>query len=193
MTLPLLIAMLAGSLALTACTATAPDTATPESATPDAATSPPPPEASSTPAPAGGTSSDADGALYPQGASAETPECQSASPATVAAVNATFDDPTPRDASGVDRLVASPDPDHAVWMLTGVIPSTSGSEGYLVAWATTVDPTQEVFEGALRSIGGVTATMSSAPALQFADVGEAGGLPPSAMRCLPALSRDSSR
>jgi len=128
---------------------------------------------------------------YPQGASADTPECQDASAAVVAAVNATFDDPTTRDASGVDRLVASPDPDHAVWLLTGVIPSTSGSEGYLVAWATTADPTAETFEGALRSIGGVTATMSSAPSLQFADIAEPGGFPVAATRCAPQLSRDS--
>lgn len=170
--------MLAAALAgCTASSSVAPD-ATDPSDTPAPPVSPAP---SPSPPPSGV-------ALYPQGASADTPECQEASAAVVAAVNATFDDQTPRAASGIDRLVASPDTDHAVWILTGVVPSTSSAGGYVVVWATTGDPTDETFDGNLRSIGSSTATVSTAPSLQFADVDAPFELPEAALRCAPVLS-----
>ena len=138
----------------------------------------------------------ADPRPWPDGASASTPPCQNASPAVLAAVNATIDNPLPDDPDAVSSLTASPDPDNAVWLLTGVIgtgtPSGSedetdtehetGTEGYLVAWATTADPTLPTFSGALRSVGATTANLSSAPLLQV-PASAPGGLPSAALAC----------
>jgi hypothetical protein len=161
-------------LGVTGCVAAAP------------ASDPPPSAASSeSPSPAAPAADD----LPPlDGASADTPECQDASPAVLAAVNATISNPLPGGSNTVPALTATPDPENAVWLLTGAIPSTSTAGGALVAWATTSDPTRPDFTGALRSVGSQTATVSSAPALQFTDA-EPGGLPPAALRCADTLPR----
>jgi hypothetical protein len=143
----------------------------------------------------GGSGSAAGGAAdlhYPDGASADTADCQKASAAVISAVNATIVNPLPGGASSVASLTAHPDPEHAVWLLTGAIASTPGAEGYLVSWATTGDPTRDAFEGNLRSVGSVTATLSSAPVLQFPDAA-VGGLPASALECAATMPRDSSQ
>jgi hypothetical protein len=125
---------------------------------------------------------------FPTGASSATALCQDASDATVAAVNAAM---TPPDYAPegtppfeVGRLLASPDPQSAVWMLTGTIRQQGSTEAVLVVWATPADPTQPVFDGPLRSIGGQTAQLSSAPGLSLTGQQAAGGFPPSALRCL---------
>ncbi|WP_291053895.1 hypothetical protein [Herbiconiux sp.] len=161
----------AALLGVTGCVAAAP------------ASDPPPSAAlSESPSPA------ADDLPSLDGASADTPECQDVSPAVLAAVNATISNPLPGGSNTVPALTATPDPENAVWLLTGAIPSTSTAGGALVAWATTSDPTQPEFTGALRSVGSQTATVSSAPALQFTDA-EPGGLPPAALRCADTLPR----
>jgi hypothetical protein len=143
------------------------------------------------------TSSSADAGTdalhYPDGASADTPDCQDASLAVLAAVNATIDNPLPGGSNTVPSLTATPDPEHAVWLLTGAIPSTSTAGGVLVSWATTGDPTQDPFDGNLRSVGSQTATVSSAPALQFPDVAAPGALPAAALHCAATLPREWSR
>lgn len=127
------------------------------------------------------TAGPSDGGHYPEGASADTPLCQDASPATVAAVNATIENPAPGQSTSLERLIARPDPAHAVWLLTGVI-ETGGTEGgYYVAWATSSDPTQAEFTGTLRSLGNA-AQLSSAPALLLPDVPR-GELPAAALAC----------
>ncbi|WP_291057225.1 hypothetical protein [Herbiconiux sp.] len=66
----------------------------------------------------------------------------------------------------MDDLDAHPDPDAAVWILTGHI-STDFGAVIEVAWATTSDPTAATFDGALRSVGEAAATISTAPALSL--------------------------
>jgi hypothetical protein len=138
-------------------------------------------------------SSSSDALHYPDGASADTPECQDASASVVAAVNATIDNPLPGGSNSVTGLSTTPDPEHAVWLLSGVIASTASAGGYLVSWATTADPTVDVFEGNLRSVGGTTANLSSAPVLQFPDGAAPGGLPAAALTCASGMPRNSSR
>ncbi|MFB2598129.1 hypothetical protein ACEXQE_10085 [Herbiconiux sp. P17] len=154
-----------------------------------AATSP----ASSAASSSAGVVDESDDLHYPDGASADTPECQDASSAVLTAVNATIDNPLPGGAGSVEALTATPDPEHAVWLLTGAIASTPGAEGYLVSWATTADPTQDPFTRNLRSVGSQTATVSSAPVLQFPDVAAPGAFPAAALHCAPTLPRNSSR
>ncbi|SDZ16421.1 hypothetical protein [Herbiconiux ginsengi] len=150
--------------------------------------------ATETPAPSSSSSLDSssDALHYPSGASADTPECQDASSAVLAAVNATIDNPLPGGSNTVPSLTATPDPEHAVWLLIGAIPSTGTAGGFVVAWATTGDPTRETFEGNLRSVGSPTATVSSAPALQFADVGAPGAfLAAAASTCAAGMPSDT--
>ena len=141
----------------------------------------------SSPPPARPSSDEIDTLHYPDGATPDTPECQDASPAVVAAANATIDTPLPNGSATVPSpilsLAATPDPAHAVWLLTGSIASTPNADGYLVIWATTSDPTQPTFTGTLRSVGSTTATLSSALALEFPDTRAPGGLPTTALRC----------
>jgi hypothetical protein len=183
-------ATLAATVALAGCTGSSPSgvAATSESSAPGATSSP------SSGSDGSGSAADAGSAdlHYPDGASADTADCQKASAAVISAVNATIVNPLPGGASSVASLTAHPDPEHAVWLLTGAIASTPGAEGYLVSWATTGDPTRDAFEGNLRSVGSVTATLSSAPVLQFPDAA-VGGLPASALECAAALPRDSSQ
>jgi hypothetical protein len=183
------VAALAATVALAGCTGLPPSgvAATSESSAPGATSSP-----SSGSAGSGSAASGSGDLHYPDGASADTAACQGASAAVVSAVNATIVNPLPGGASSVGSLTAHPDPEHAVWLLTGAIASPPGAEGYLVSWATTGDPTRDAFDGNLRSVGSVTATLSSAPVLQFPDAA-AGGLPASALECAAALPRDSSQ
>jgi hypothetical protein len=140
-------------------------------------------DAASTP-PASSPPTSSAGETWPHGASAETPRCQDASAAAVSAVNETIDNPNPAEADGVEWLTATPDADHAVWLLTGLIDAPGSEGGYVVAWATVDDPTASDFTGDLRSVGGSAASISSAPVLQFADLKEPGSLPPAAFGCL---------
>jgi hypothetical protein len=136
-----------------------------------------------------GTGRDASGTRLPDGATTDTPECQPASEAAVAAVNAAMTAPD-HDPSApppvMTELTATADPDHAVWLLVGVYDRIANSEGHLVAWATAADPTLATFDGVLRSVGSGTATITSAPALQFPDVSAAGGFPEAALHCAAA-------
>ncbi|MDO9397820.1 MAG: hypothetical protein Q7T71_14835, partial [Herbiconiux sp.] len=78
----------------------------------------------------------------------------------------------------VQGLSAAADPANAVWLLVGSIHHPQGGEGQLAVWATTADPTQDSFDGTLRSVGGQTAQISSAPGIQFpapASSGSSGG------------------
>ena len=183
---------LAGLLALCGCVAAPPTpsartetpapTSSPDSTTPPGSTSP-----SEQSPPSQPSGDDTDALHYPDGATPDTPECQDASPAVVAAANATIDTPLPNGSATVPSpilsLSATPDPAHAVWLLTGSIASTPNADGYLVIWATTSDPTQPTFTGTLRSVGSTTATLSSALALEFPDTRAPGGLPSTALRC----------
>ncbi|GAA2227076.1 hypothetical protein N1031_03305 [Herbiconiux moechotypicola] len=117
------------------------------------------PGSPSSPTPAGGD-------LWPDGASPDTPRCTDASAATVAAVNATITTPQPGEAASVGSLRAHPDPDAAVWILTGHL-STDFGATVEVAWATTADPTTPSFTGTLRSVGEAAATISTAPAISL--------------------------
>ena len=155
-------------------------TATPAALQTPAATPTPSAPASSSPDASSGSGSGVDSV------GADTPGCQPASAAVVAAVNAAMTVP---DYGGdgvpyeLQALTATPDPDHAVWLLAGVVRDEGYTEGRILVWATTSDPTAEEFTGTLRSIGGQTAQISSAPALQFPDGELAGGLPAAALRC----------
>jgi hypothetical protein len=112
-------------------------------------------------------------------------------------VNATIDNPLPGGPDAVSSLTASPDPDNAVWFMTGVIGPGAGTssdtedeidaEGYLVVWATTADLTLLTFTGSLRSVGATTANLSSAPLLQVA-ASAPGGFPPAELACKSAPS-----
>ncbi|MFB2556992.1 hypothetical protein [Herbiconiux liangxiaofengii] len=139
------------------------------------------------------TSAGSSGSYSLDGAGPDTPECQPASAAVMAAVNATISNPLPGGANAVDALLATPDPEHAVWLLAGTIPSTSTAGGYVVAWATTTDPTTETFDGVLRSVGGTTSTVSSATGLQFPDWGQPGGFPPAVLECMALLPDSTGR
>ncbi|MFB2584928.1 hypothetical protein [Herbiconiux liukaitaii] len=147
---------------------------------------PEPADADAAPESGPSSSGSAEGEHYPEGASAETPECQSASAAAVAAVNAAMTIPD-YDPEGeppvISGLTASPDPANAVWLLGGVIGGSAYSDGFFVAWATTADPTQDDFDGELRAVGGATAGISAAPSIQFRDIPTPGGLPTAILRC----------
>ncbi|GAA2227410.1 hypothetical protein N1031_03035 [Herbiconiux moechotypicola] len=149
----------------------------------DAATSATPPTPGGSAHPVAG---DGDDLHYPDGADATTPACQPASAAVVTAVNAAMTPPDYHPEGTplwVSSLTAAPDPEHAVWLLSGTVRQDSTTDGYVVAWATTADPTLDDFDAPLRSIGYATAAITSAPALQFADGDVAGGLPPAALAC----------
>lgn len=118
-------------------------------------------------------------------------ECLPVSAAALAAVNAamTVPDFDPASAPPVmTELVAAHDPEHAVWLLVGTYDRIANSDGHLVVWATTADPTFDTFDSTLRAIGGGTASITSAPTLQFPDVGP-GGFPTPALHCAAASSR----
>jgi hypothetical protein len=179
---PLVGVLLAAALAVSGCT----PGSTGNANTPAPA---PSPAVSSSPAPDAG----APEVSSLEGLTADTPECQPASQAVVDAVNATIDHPYTPTTLPLTALVASPDPDRAVWMLTGVLDTGSSSDGILVSWATTSDPTAQAFTGALRAVGGTAGSISSAPVLQFADGGATGGPPASATRCAPGLAAAAPR
>jgi hypothetical protein len=129
----------------------------------------------------------ADPRPFPEGASADTPDCQDASADTLAAVNATIVSSFPGQAESVQRLVAHPDPENAVWFLTGALTSTTGSEPFLVTWATTSEPTRPGFTGTIRAIGGTTASVSTALPLQLVAPDSEGGPPAAALLCAAGL------
>jgi hypothetical protein len=126
------------------------------------------------------TSSEAP-SLWPDGASASTPDCQDASAATVAAINATIDNPLP-GGSQVEWIAAHPDPELNKWLLTGRLTTTGSEGGYFVVWASSADPTATDFAGDLVTVGGSTAAISSAPPLTPAYTG------PSDMEDVPAAA-----
>ncbi|WP_368497784.1 hypothetical protein [Herbiconiux sp. A18JL235] len=126
------------------------------------------------------------------GVDAATPDCQPASSATLAAVNATMTRPSYHpegDPFTMFSLTAAPDPEHAVWLLVGTLPTGTSSDPRLVAWATTTDPTRDTFDGTLRSLSGATTQISSAPALHLPDLPNPGSLPAPALACAAAPTR----
>ncbi|QJU55584.1 hypothetical protein SCB71_00655 [Herbiconiux sp. KACC 21604] len=126
------------------------------------------------------------------GADSSTPACQPASAATLAAVNATMTRPSYHpegDPFTMLSLTAAPDPEHAVWLLVGTLPTGTSSDPHLVAWATTTDPTRDTFDGALRSLSGTTTQISSAPALLLPDLPGPGSLPAPALACAASPTR----
>ncbi|WP_143109876.1 hypothetical protein [Agromyces sp. CF514] len=129
--------------------------------------------------------------LWPDGASASTPDCQDASAAVVAAINDTIDDSMPGGGNRVEWITAHPDAELGKWLLTGVLPSTGSEGGYFVVWASSSNPIATDFSGDLVTVGSSTAAISSAPPLTPSYVGpsDMDDVPPSALACGQARSR----
>lgn len=126
------------------------------------------------------------------GAPQEEPiDCVPVSAAALAAVNAVMTAPEFDPASAppvMTELSAAHDPEHAVWLLVGTYDRIANSEGHLVVWATTADPTLDTFDGTLRAVGSGTVAITSVPVLQFPDVGP-GGFPTPVLHCAAASRR----
>jgi hypothetical protein len=144
---------------------------------------------SSTPTP----TPSATGLPWPAGSDENTPECQDASAATLAVVNAAVQRVV-EDEGAVPTtlpwLSARPDRDLGAWTLTGLATNAvtdSGTEGgYLVVWATRDDPTSPTFGGEIFTVGGSAGLLARLPPLQPGYVGSqqfGEDAPPEALSC----------
>lgn len=179
------------ALGLSGCTPQPSDASPAAASTQSTASASPAPPADTGTDPDAGPDSDA-GRPALDGVDSATPDCQPASAATLAAVNATMTRPSYHpegDPFTLFSLTAAPDPEHAVWLLVGTLPTGSSSDPRLVAWATTTDPTGDTFDGTLRSLSGATTQISSAPALHLPDLPSPGSLPTPALTCATAPTR----
>lgn len=132
------------------------------------------------------------GAGWPAGADAETPDCQDASAATLATVNAAIAAVSAETGAGetsLPWLSARPDEELGVWTLTGLVllpPAVTTEGGYFVVWATRDDPTSATFAGEVLSLGGSAQQLTLLPPLLPGYVDTTGfgaDTPPGALGC----------
>jgi hypothetical protein len=126
---------------------------------------------------------------WPAGADAQTPECQDASAAVLAAANEairTAGAETGRAAAPMPWLSAHADEDLGAWTLTGTTSYGPTSEsGFFVVLASRDDPTSADFAGELFAVGGSAASTTGLPPLQpgYASTDPMDDVPGSALGC----------